>query len=420
MILGQRLVENYYKFLSFSEDYANITNLSDNSKNLFPGLVTLFEFLPVEVVQSKKEFLNMDSNIEIIIINYLSGSASVKDIEFLKNWLSQSEQNKRLFDEMSDVWNATHPHDKHAFDVETAYDKVQQQLWRKDFQIDYQKRLRPYKIAVSIAALLIICMAIVTLMINLKNRAGHSIYDTSVTEIVSPMGSKSQIMLPDGTKVWLNAGSKLRYNAAFSHDNRMIQLEGEAYFDVTKNKQLPFQVSTSNDITIKVLGTAFDLKAYPNEGSIETTLERGSLIVEQNSSGKVTQTILAPKQRAIFIKHSGELFLSDNEAKILKKDQIKSVDQIKGMVLVSKEIETEEYTAWKDNRLVFRNEPFESLTVKLERWYGVKINIADNRIKAYHFNGTIENETINDVMELICFTLPVHYTIQHNTITITK
>jgi ferric-dicitrate binding protein FerR (iron transport regulator) len=197
-------------------------------------------------------------------------------------------------------------------------------------------------------------------------------------------------------------------------------LEGEAFFDVTKKDGKFFMVKTRG-ITVRVLGTAFNVKAYPNEGSIETTLVRGSLIVEQHTEGKeVTETLLEPNQRAIYIKKEGNLILSGVENKSLKPENINKSENPKEEIILSKQVDTEVFTAWKDNRLIFRNEIFESLAIKLERWYGVTIDIKDDEIKKYHFNGTIVNETIQDVMEIIKYTLPISYTIEHNTITIHK
>jgi ferric-dicitrate binding protein FerR (iron transport regulator) len=104
----------------------------------------------------------------------------------------------------------------------------------------------------------------------------------------------------------------------------------------------------------------------------------------------------------------------------LKPEKIKKTEREKEKIILSTQVETEVFTAWKDNQLIFRNEIFESLAIKLERWYGVKINIKDDEIKKYHFNGTIVNETIQDVMDIIQYILPISYSIEHNVITIQK
>jgi len=201
---------------------------------------------------------------------------------------------------------------------------------------------------------------------------------------------------------------------------REVTIEGEAYFDVIHNRQKPFIVRTT-DITIKVLGTVFNVKAYPFEGSVETTLISGSLIVEKNSdNNKIEETKLLPNQRATYIRRQGTVFLNDTDHESMKKVKVDNIEHIKGKVLLTKKVETDIFTSWKDNRLVFRNEAFQSLVVRLERWYGVKIIILDDDLNNYHFNGTIENETIQDVLQFIDYTIPIDYTVKHNQITIKK
>jgi ferric-dicitrate binding protein FerR (iron transport regulator) len=368
----------------------------------------------------------MSGNINEVITNYLQGSVTEGEIQFLKNWLNESMENKKLFDEISDVWSATYSKKTNEFDAQKAFNNIKKQLSKSPKQVDFKARyqqnksIKLYRNLLRIAAVFIVGLIIGNLILFEQKSNSVNRIESAITEITAPMGSKSKITLPDGTKVWLNAGSTIRYNTAFNQSNRKVTLEGEAYFDVVRKMKTPFLVVTS-EVTIKVLGTAFNLKAYPGEGSVETTLVRGSLIVEKKDGEKqFTQTILAPKQRATYIKQTGQMFLSDTENQVLKKDKVKQLDQVKGKVLVSKEIDTEIFTAWKDNKLVFRNETFGSLAIKLERWYGVKISLADSEIKNYHFNGTIENETINDVMDIMKITLPIEYSISHNNITITK
>jgi ferric-dicitrate binding protein FerR (iron transport regulator) len=363
----------------------------------------------------------LNENKHELIINYLSGNASVNEIQILKDWLKESDENKRFFDEISDVWTASTSCSENDFNVVKGYQRVKKQLNNPVRPSKQQnKSLHYYRIFSGAAAVLVIALLLGIILIATSKKVQTSITENTITEITAPLGSKTKVTLPDGTKVWLNAGSTIRYNSAFNSTNRKVNLEGEAFFDVMKKKNNPFLVVTP-EITIKVLGTAFNVKAYPKEGSVETTLVRGSLIVEQTSSnGAKTQNILAPRQRATLVKQTGKILLSDTESQVLKKEKVQKIEQFKGKVLLTKEIDTDIFTAWKDNRLVFRNETFESLSVKLERWYGVKITFADSEIKNYHFNGTIENETINDVLDIVKLTLPVDYTVLHNNITITK
>jgi ferric-dicitrate binding protein FerR (iron transport regulator) len=268
---------------------------------------------------------------------------------------------------------------------------------------------------IRIAAVLIIVFSLGTTCFYLISNLPFSHNVDKQTTITVPIGSKSKISLSDGTKVWLNAGSTLKYSENFNKKNRNVELIGEGYFEVMKNKELPFLVNTC-EMRITALGTAFNIKAYPDESSVETTLVSGSLIVEQVNKGK--KVLLAPNQRATYFRQEGHSYLSEPEDES-SQGGIEGISQNVGdKILHVDSVETDVITAWKDDRLIFRNEPFRSLAVELERWFDVEINISNEEILDYHFNGTIENESILDVMEIITYTLPVQYTIKHKVITI--
>jgi transmembrane sensor len=335
----------------------------------------------------------MNEGIFDIIIRQLKGLTNSLEEAMLANWLNESEENKRAFDEISDIWTATAKPDKrNPFDSKIAFENVKRQIGltkRKSF-ISFWRNANFYKIAAGI----IISFGLGFLVNKLLSEKQLTNSDV-ITQVTAPIGSKSKVVLPDGTNVWLNSGSTICYNSSFNKIKREIKLEGEAFFDVHKNKNLPFVIQTSNSLFVKVLGTAFNLKAYSSENFIETTLERGSLIVERTVGDKIYETKLVPKQRATF-------------NKVEKKMQ------------VSIENDPTIFSAWRNNELIFRNEPFESLVIKLERWYGVSIIIKDKEIKYFHFNGTIQNESITDVMNIIKYTLPINYTLAHNQIVISK
>jgi transmembrane sensor len=356
----------------------------------------------------------MKDEIVNIIIKFHSRNATEDEIQLLMQWIKENENNKRLFDEVSDIWLVTAKNsNKLDFDTVFALRKVKAKLKTRQITLN-KNRFGGYSVFLKIAALFILAYGLGLATYTLVRKDNYKLNDET-TKISAPIGSKSKITLPDGTQVWLNAGSTISYSGNFNKVNRDIELEGEAYFDVVKNKNLPFIVKT-NDIRVKVLGTAFNIKAYPDEGSAETTLVRGSLIVENNSkNNKVQRTVLSPNQRATFIKSQGKVFLTETEKKSLREEK---VEKVEGTILLSKKVDTEVFTAWKDNRLIIRNESFESLVLRLERWYGVQIQIKNDEIKNYHFNGTIENETIQDVLEIIKYTLPIKYSIQHNIIAI--
>ena len=190
--------------------------------------------------------------------------------------------------------------------------------------------------------------------------------------------------MPDGSLVWLNSGSKLSYPSNFK-GQRSIQLEGEAYFDVIKSRK-PFIVSTAYG-EIEVLGTSFNVKAYTDD-DFQTTLVAGAVNLRVGAGTSIT---LKPGEQA---------FVNENNR------------------LEIQTVETEIFTSWKDGKLIFYREPFEKVAKRMERWYNVKIEVDNDEIKNLWFTGTIEMETLSEVMELIRRSMPLEYSYDQNTRTL--
>jgi transmembrane sensor len=205
-------------------------------------------------------------------------------------------------------------------------------------------------------------------------------------EIVSPMaaitprGGQYQLTLPDGTKVWLNAASEISFPSQFKGEVRKVLLKGEAYFEVFKNKKQPFIVSTkSQDIT--VLGTHFNVSAYEDEHTVETTLLEGSV--------NVNGTILKPNQQSILIN-----------------DKISVIP-----------IDAQEAVAWKNGEFLFNKEPLGSIMNKISRWYDVEIRYENSKMEKKQFWGSITRFTnVSDVLKMLELTGDVHFKIEGRTI----
>lgn len=231
--------------------------------------------------------------------------------------------------------------------------------------------------------------------------------------IHSTMGSRVSFNLPDGSKGWLNSGSTLKYALNFT-ENRMVELEGEAYFDVVPARTHPFYVRTS-DIRIKVLGTKFNVKSYPDDKTIETTLLSGIVEIETLSpeAGGGRKLILKPNQKATFRKNIRQhLVIHDDLPKSKNPKGIKEIG-------IFEDIDTTPITSWKDSRLIFINEPFETLLVKLERWYDVKITLRDSALMKLSYTGKFENETVEQAFNAIKVATPnIDFRINKNNIEI--
>lgn len=228
-------------------------------------------------------------------------------------------------------------------------------------------------------------------------------------EIKTKYGSKTSLVLPDGTKVWLNAGSKMTYSKDYGAELREVNLTGEAYFDVEKNADKPFIIHAGN-IKIKVLGTAFNVRSYPDEKNIETSLIRGSLEITLNGSkGKY---ILKPYQKLV-VNNNPALAAKGNNAKELPDAEEPKTDIELSRLSVMAQDSSIVETAWVYNRLVFNGETFEEIAHKMERWYAVSIVIKNDKLKTIKFTGVFENETVDQALGAIQLT--THFKVSYKT-----
>jgi ferric-dicitrate binding protein FerR (iron transport regulator) len=206
-------------------------------------------------------------------------------------------------------------------------------------------------------------------------------------------GSRTQSVLPDGSKVWLNAGSKLYYENDFTGSTREVRLEGEAYFDIVKKEDRPFIVHTSG-IDIKVLGTAFNVKSYPEDKTVETTLFRGSVKVFRHTETEAAAVHLKPNEKLTLLKEAAGTTENLSPGKTLSPGKItpaiSGIDQIDSTKKEDERIET----AWVYDRLEFVGLGMEELAIKLERWYNIRITFKDEGVKNLSFTGTFKPESL--------------------------
>lgn len=262
---------------------------------------------------------------------------------------------------------------------------------------------------------------------NNSNSAKAAVSNRSsndISEVSTKNGSRTKLQLPDGTQVWLNSGSKLSYDKSYGNGLREVSLSGEAFFDVVKNPALPFVIHTTS-IDIKVLGTAFNVKSFPNEKNTETSLIRGSIEVtlKNTSRGKI---ILKPNEKLISANQDSSYTLTGPaQPARLHAPAVKAPEKPEPLVTVShityspRDSSVIE-TSWMDNKLIFRSETFEELAVKMERWYGVSIRFADESIKPRRLNGIFENESVQQALEALQLITPFSYKMNKNEIVISS
>jgi Fe2+-dicitrate sensor, membrane component len=357
---------------------------------------------------------NISEETKLLIIKYLTEFLDKEESLRLKRWLEEDNVHKEYFDKIKAWWTLAGKHNgEQEFDSESQWNLLKSRLGveAKPAQIKSKSRLITFA---GVAATWVLFFAIGTLWHTNKVKVPD--LRPKITEIEAPLGAKSVIKLPDGTKVWLNAGSKISYNQDFDKKDRYILLVGEAYFHVATNKAKPFVVMTSG-IMVKALGTSFNVKAYPEEKTITTTLEEGKIDVQviQDAKGK-GKIILTPKQKVVYYKKANDFKDNLDNESFIKKDQQTSINKIDSDLEISQNVNTELYTSWKDPRWIIESMPLATLSPMLERRFNLKIKFDNEELKNYNFTGTIEKETIEQILDAMRFTAPIDYDIQKDTI----
>jgi ferric-dicitrate binding protein FerR (iron transport regulator) len=264
-----------------------------------------------------------------------------------------------------------------------------------------------------IAAVLI--PAIVVLLFVLSDNKTRPPEHLTLHEVNVQRSRTSIVTLPDGSKVWLNAGSKLTYPDDFSnHSERKVTLEGEGYFDVARDEAHPFLVHTST-ITVKVLGTKFNVRAYPQSDNIETTLFSGNVEVSLNSEPG-NNIALSPREKLIVPKQQvpNEMAEKTSRKATTVKYQVSTLPENASDTTSALEV------MWMKNKLVFSDESFESIAAMLERWYNVRIIFLDEALKKEVLSGTIERESLDQALQLLQMTTKFNYTTNKNEVFLTN
>jgi len=240
--------------------------------------------------------------------------------------------------------------------------------------------------SLAVAATIIFLITLSSIYIINTNK----VFQKTYTQNISPKGQKSQVILPDGTTVFLNSGTILKYNNIFGKRNRDVEMVGEAYFEVAHNEDLPFIIHTK-EIEIEVTGTKFNVMAYPEEEYVETIVSEGKVTVRE-VDGR-SSIVLSANEKASYHKPS--------------------------KLLIKGEVKTEPYISWKDNVLTFDNENFKEVIKKLERWYNISIYINGKDSLEDRFTLTIRHESLKEVLDLINITTPFDYSINQDQVVIT-
>lgn len=309
--------------------------------------------------------------IDILISKYLDGEALQEEVEQLSGWVEESDENFRYFMQIKNIRevsnSAFNPYD---IDVEGAYTKVNRQI--KSEKINHSL----FYYWQRIAAILIIPLLAYTVYTNSKSHTEVSIAEQ---EVVAPYGTRSIVNLPDGSKVWLNAGSSIKFPTVFANSERSVSLSGEAYFEVESNKDNPFIVKTPS-LDVKATGTAFNVEAYEKDTVVAVTLEEGVVSV---------------------------LFGDDKSVKLFSQQKFDFNKQNTAHKI--NETNTYKWCAWKDGVMVFRDDPLEYVFKRLGQTYNVDFIIKDQQIARYLYRATFEGESLDEILKLLAISAPIRY-----------
>ena len=322
--------------------------------------------------------------IDIIIQKYVKGETSEEENLQLHQWIQQSSENKKRFFAEKDIW------DSYGFHSNKKKYEVAPELEILKKRVEFRNAHRSIKLinVLKMAAMLLIAFGLgwSGQYLSLFNKQQTD--EASMQEIIVPKGQVNQIFLADGTRIWINSGSKLTLPSVFAPGERVVKLNGEAFFEVAKDKKRPFMVEV-NGQQIKVFGTSFNVRAYDNSDKIETTLETGQIQLRIGNETKM----LKPGEQSLFNKTEKQLVIS-------------KVDPVN-------------FSSWKEGRYEFQNEDLIEVFKVVERWYDVEITYDENTFKGMHFSGVIKrNKDAKHFLDLLNLTIPVSYEIHGDKIKI--
>lgn len=332
-----------------------------------------------------------NKHIDELIANYLTEGLDKNALDELKTWIAASAENQQYFIRQREIWfSAVSREAASVYDKDKAFENFRN---RVESQKEIQNTSRRgfslsalWRYAAVVAIIIAVgCISYWQGEVNVKD----TFADISVE---APLGSKTKLYLPDGTLVWLNAGSRMTYSQGFGVDNRKVELEGEGYFEVKRNEKIPFFVKTK-DLQLQVLGTKFNFRDYPEDHEVVVSLLEGKVGLN-NLLREEKEAVLSPDERAVLNKANG--------------------------LLTVESVTASNASQWTDGYLFFDEELLPDIAKELERSYNVKIHIANDSLKTFRFYGNFvrREQNIQEVLEALASTEKMQYKIEERNITI--
>lgn len=318
---------------------------------------------------------NTNNDITKLLPLYYEDRLDTEQTQDVETWIAASDENQAIADSMAKIYRNS--------DTLFAIENVNTENGLKSANSKI-RRMRIHTLFVRmerVAAVLFLPLLMISLWQTYLDLRPKPV---QIMAITTNPGMTASATLPDGTVVKLNSDTRLSYPATFTGDNRKVDLQGEAYFNVTKDAHHPFIVSTPQQADIKVYGTHFDVEAYPDEDRVTATLEEGSIAMKySNRDNRRLERLIEPGEAIVYS-------MTDKNIQVSK-------------------AEVDVATSWKDGRLIFRNTPVREVLRSLSKRFGVQFDVLNPKVYANSFTGTLERQRLERIMEYLTFTSRMHF-----------
>jgi ferric-dicitrate binding protein FerR (iron transport regulator) len=312
------------------------------------------------------------------ILRYIEGRATDLEKKQVRAWVNSSLQNRKYFNNLFNMSALGANMPELAPNYNSLKTKIQpSRNWLKNLQ--------------KIAAILVLPLMLTVVMLVILGKPETQKIVDSPLEMSTFSGVKGKVALPDGSIVWLNSNSTLKYPHNFTGKTREVFLSGEAYFEVKKNPERPMIVSTKSAIKVKVYGTKFNLTSYDDDKDVTAALIEGSISISNpNATEKEKKIVHMKPNEVVVISKKNKAFTYDKNRKV------------------------EDCKAWKEGTLIFDDASMAEVKKAIERWHGIQIQIADSSLYKYHFTAKFNSESVVQIMELLQQTSPISYEFKDN------
>jgi len=349
-----------------------------------------------------------------LLTKKLSDEINADELEEFNYFLLNDNECRQQYNFFKTYWV---PNQEQYSNSDLLFQRIKKKIGADDPQTEtHKEHTRPTGIFTfwrSMAAVFLVGIGIPLIFYFLHHspKASHA---ANLELTKTPSRVKSKIVLSDGSIVTLNSETVLRYPSEFSGQTREVYLDGEAFFDVAKDHKHPFIVHTGK-MNVRVLGTAFNIKSYANDVTSETTLIRGAIEVTM-ADRPSDRIILKPNDKLILKSTTFKKYSADRHLAAITPDSVHTNYALTNLTYLKSNDTTIVETSWVNNKLVFKDENFNSLANMMQRWYGVKIAFKNSNVKDYRFTGVFEKESILQALNALQMIEPFNYKLKNETV----